>query len=291
MPRTAHRRMWRGEEDVLVLALVSPRGPFVLHSPNGEARVHVPQGSLNVPAEPLFVLQPAEYKGRRINPQANTPGDVIEDVTDGHSSVLMGWYGADGDSVVIDLSDADAGRQLAELQAKLEKLGLHMASTDGEQNLMMIPPSFCDENPYHPDCYEPLPPGPSDTTTIAAFRANFCDDDACFTNNEVRITGEYYNASGTFIGSGVVGHNVNPESDYYWNEPLLYYRVRQNTAEKVRVHLVETDSWPNSDDYCGYVDFNYANNGFYGYWQNAPPCTRAGYTWSARINLSWTPKY
>jgi hypothetical protein len=293
MPIRAHRQSWRGTDDVLVVATLDRKGPFVGYTTAGEA-VSI-AGQKWDELDPLFMLHPAEPAGLRVHPQAAAPGMVIEDATDGQGSERITWYSVRGDSLTVDFGAGNVQEQLASLNALLVAEGKMKRSGDFE----VSPQSLCTcyECPEQDFCQPPPPPPPpSDTTFITAFEMEFCDDDYCQTNDEIRITAVYRNASGVELGRAVYRHgDVNPHSLYVVNAPLIFKRIQEGSGQYMQMNLVEEDGAPvNNDDWCGDFNVYSAQNGQAVFYPNDPQGCSANpptYQYSAWVQYSWTPKY
>lgn len=95
VPIRGHRLSWRGTADVSVAATLL-HDPEVLtgYRTDGSATIYDLRNG--PPTEALLVMHPAERKSRRIRPQADRPGLVIQDADDGELSGTLLWTGADG---------------------------------------------------------------------------------------------------------------------------------------------------------------------------------------------------
>lgn len=123
---------------------------------------------------------------------------------------------------------------------------------------------------------------------------NFCDDDACWTDDEIRITAFYKTAAGADLGWAVYYRgSVDPESFYTVNAPLIFQRIQEGTGQYMLMNLVEEDgSFGNHDDWCGDINVYAAQNGQFVYYPNSTQgCINTYYTYSAKVKYSWTPRY
>lgn len=81
-PFAAHRLNWRASSDVYVAVTFDGDAPTIVgYGTNG--RTVTLSKDQGVPEVPLLILHPAEPTQTRTAPQANTPGDVIQELRDG----------------------------------------------------------------------------------------------------------------------------------------------------------------------------------------------------------------
>jgi hypothetical protein len=288
MPIRAHRQSWQGTDNVAVVATLDRKGPFVAYTTTGTAVSLA--GKTRDQLAPFFILHPSEPAGRRVHPQAATSGSVIEDANDGQGSERITWIPAGGTPVTIDLADPNAQQELARLSASLA--AERKTSSSGD---FTVTPDFCtcEDCPWQEGCGPPPPPPqPTDTTRIAAFVMEFCDDDACWTNDEIRITAVYRTAAGAEIARAVYYHgDVNPHSMYSVNAPLIFQRIQEGTGQYMLMNLVEEDGFGNNDDWCGDINVTSAQNGYPVYYPNSTEgCYWSGTQYSAWVQYIWTPK-
>lgn len=81
VPFKAHRLTWKPTSDVYVATTFDPDVPTLTAYGSDGKTVTLERDK--VPAVPFVILHPAEHKGLRDQPQADTPGEVIEDADDG----------------------------------------------------------------------------------------------------------------------------------------------------------------------------------------------------------------
>jgi hypothetical protein len=289
MPIRANRQSWQGTDNVAVVAMIDRKGPLVAYTPTGATVSFA--GKTRDQLAPFFILHPSEPAGRRVHPQAATPGSVIEDANDGQGSERITWIPAGGTPVTIDFADPNAQQQLANLSATLAAEG--RTSSSGRDLIATPDMCTCEDCPWQEGCGPPPPPPqPTDTTLIGAFEMEFCDDDACATNDEIRITAVYRNAAGAEISRAVYYRgDVNPHSTYTVNAPLIFQRIQEGTGQYMQMNLVEEDGLGNHDDWCGDRDVIAAYNGLQiNYPNSADGCLWEGTPYSAWIQFVWTRK-
>ena len=173
--RTA-RKSWQGE-DVLAVALTtdmraSPPKAFTSTGPISYAQAR----ANNV----VLLLQPAELKGFRANPQTVSDGGVIQDQNDGEIGVQVIRYFANGDSVVIDYQKDASGNWVPWNRSGLS---LHFLVDCGE---------FCGGGGGSPQ--------PS-TNVVYIMTRSVCDMD-CFGGNEFEFRAKERAADGSVISTG-----------------------------------------------------------------------------------------
>ncbi|HWL41045.1 MAG TPA: hypothetical protein VNO75_12490 [Gemmatimonadaceae bacterium] len=285
MPIRAHRRSWEATGNILVVATLDLRGPFVGFTTSGNAMLL--SGQKRDQLGPFFMLHPAEPKGRRVGAEAASSGSVIESPNDGNGSESLTLTLAGGRTVTIDLSDPNASKQIA------EQIGATLS---------------LDCDPMDPWQVETDPnctpqggggPAPEDTTFLRAFEMDFCDDDACWTNNEIRLTAVYMTSTNhELLRATYRRGDVNPHQTYAPNVPLIFARIQEGSGEYMIMNLVEEDGGPgNNDDWCGDLNVTAAQNEGTIYYPNlGGGCTAQdnppiyNYPWSAWVVSGWTPK-
>jgi hypothetical protein len=224
VPAREHRRTWKGGADLLVAATLTEQAPTVAYSSNGTS---VPLDLRNrAPRQALFVLQPAERKSVRIRIQARRDGPTIQDADDGDASGTLVLLEPGKDPVVLPLRDGI--RPMEECNPEQGSCG--GGGTGGG--------------------WTPVP----DVTRIPSITTfDVCDNNNCWEGNEFEFRSKYYLANGSLAASAVYRREgVHPHTTVSTNNAVLINkRIRENTAETIRVTLIETDGWPNPDDNYG----------------------------------------
>jgi hypothetical protein len=298
MPVRTHRRTWTGDARVMVVA-ASDRPDHVLgFTPEGGVVPVSRRSAEGLP--PLLFLEPAELKGRRVNPQAATPGLVIEDENDGLGSEVFVWQPVSGAPVVIDMAEPDAKRKLAALWARLAaKSGTSIARGGlvPQMNTDDCDDPMTDEN----ECPPPPSNWPPDTTRVDFFEHYNCDNGYCWTDAEFRIDARHYSPSGVLLGMGSLYRgSLEPGVRYQWNASLIANRIRQGSGEFMDMNLTEQDRndtfGVNKDDDCGSRRITQGENGFPILYSNTSSCAGGvdeGYFggYVADITYGWTPKF
>jgi hypothetical protein len=291
MPIRAHRQSWQGTDNVVVVATLDRKGPFVAYTTAGTSVSLA--GKTRDQLAPLFMLHPSEPAGRRVHPQAATPGSVIEDANDGHGSESITWYPAGGTPITIDFADPNAQQELAKLSAMLAAEG---KTSTGADLIVHENICTCEDCPWQEGCSPPPPPPPpSDTTLIRDFHMNQCDDFGCYTNLEIRITAVYRNAAGVEISRGVYRQgDVNPHQTYYVNVPLIFQRIQEGSGQYMQMNLVEEDGFGQNDDWCGDINVFAADREALIPYPNTSECYSdppGGTPVNAWIRYGWTQKF
>jgi hypothetical protein len=261
VPMREDRQSWTATGNVVVAGVLQyPRdGRMTGFTPAGaQATVRYNQRD---PGAVVFQLSPKEDRVRRVSPQAAVPGKVIEEMNDGVLAGTFTWTDASGRSVTTELADLQPGRK-----------GPSFLIACGDEG---ADPS-CDQGSY-------TPPPPSDTTYLEYFSVAFDD---CSGDPDPSFSATYYSASGTQLGTGQVNYSEIPRNTaIYPHVPLILNRIQQGTTQKIRVHVIERDnSWCGGDDDEGSRDFIVSDN-------NQARAVFKGSTFSANVQLKWTPKY
>ena len=107
LPNPTERQSWRATPDLLVAAMLT-KSPSALvgYRPSGEISLIDP--GIGSRDDHLILLQFAEFKSRRIAPQLDTPGNVIQDPDDG---AIGGVYRliVGQDTASVELADLASG--------------------------------------------------------------------------------------------------------------------------------------------------------------------------------------
>ena len=298
MPVRAHRRAWTGDENLVVVAAWEGVGDAAGYKPSGRTISVSRQSANGLP--PIFFIQPAQRKGLRVAPQANTKALVIEDADDGVGSEVFVWHSGRGDSTVIDMALPDA-------EAKLERLRAQIAVEASRGSLLF--PSFlepCDPQAiYCEPPPEPAPPPtrPADTTRIATFLHFMCDHTWCYEAGEFRFDA-YLRPAPLVLLDGYGSYyrdGLHHNALYLLNVPLIFRRMVQGTNDYLNVHITEQDRGDflgfNLDDDCGTVTLGWQSNGVAVRYPNNFPGNNAdchglifGRSYAIEASYQWTPK-
>ena len=246
VPSRDDRRSWRADAALRVGFVARQRGArFRAYDPGGgvvEIVTSIPR------KEATFVLQPAERKSRRINPQPSGPGAVIEDLTDGGLSGSFVDYLPDGSTKVTDLADYVALTSGPALSASMT-----MSTSDGERA------------GFNPGGlrYNPLPCGENcgtgggggtvaDTTFLwHLIIIDVCDNYNCNEGNEFEWHTYFSTNSGSTWGNRRDIRLEGIPSNVEYNEliyPALLKKIRASN-EKITTDIVETDAISGSDHF------------------------------------------
>jgi hypothetical protein len=299
MPVREHRRTWEGDANLTVVAAFEGEGDAPGYTPDGRVLSVSRRSADGLPS--ILFIQPAEWKGLRVRPQANVPGRVIEEPNDGQGSEVFIWHEGNGDSVVIDMALPDAAEKMAALRSKLRGTVSHAIlepGCDPTYEVCDCDPTaiYCEEPPPPPP---PPPPAPWDTTLLGTFEHWMCDHTWCYEAGEFRWEAHY--RSELIIVAPAYGEyrrgGVKNDTLYTFNVPLIYRRVVNGSADYMDMKLVEEDrgDWfgVNLDDDCGTRRITYVDNGKVQRFPNTWHCDGNwfGLGYSAEASYYWTPRY
>ncbi|HJU68308.1 MAG TPA: hypothetical protein VJ650_08655 [Gemmatimonadaceae bacterium] len=307
MPIRAHRRAWTGDANLVVVAAWEGVGDVPGFAPDGRTLSVSRRMSKAFPA--LFFIQPAEWKGRRVRPQASVPGLVVEDANDGEGSEMFVWRWSKSDSVVIDFADADASARMAELTAQIAR---RAARGDAGWSIMEIcDPTYqvCDCDPSVFYCEQPPPPpppppsGPRDTTRVFRFVHYMADhgwsDEAGEFRFDVHLRPAplvLADAYGSYYKAG-----LEPLIAHFLQAPVIFRRMVQFSADWMDATITEEDRGEpfgfNPDDYCGTKRLTWQSNNVKLIHENTNPsgadnhCNGGdwGQTYALEVTYQWTP--
>ena len=295
MPVREHRRTWTGDANLVVVAAWEGEGNAPGYAPDGRVLSVSRQSAKGMP--PILFIQPAEWKGLRVRPQADTRGRVIEELGDGLGSEVFIWHSGKGDSTVVDMALPDAEAKMAALRARIA------AEIGGTVSPKMM--EICEPTMFY--CEEPPPPppsGPRDTTRVATFLHFMCDHTWCYEAGEYRFDAHLRpaplvlaDAYGSYYRAG-----LNDSVVYTLNAPIIFRRIVQNTTDWMDVHITEEDRGDflgfNLDDDCGTVRLTWQSNAVTQYYRNNFPGNNAdchGLWWdksyAIEVKYQWTPTF
>lgn len=304
MPLRAHRRTWTADANLVVVAGWEGEGDVPGFTPDG--RVLAISRRLTDAMPALFFIQPAEWKGKRIRPQANTPGLVVEDADDGSGSEVFIWRWSRGDSVVIDFAEPDAQRKLAELSAEITATFDRATPT----NMESCDPTYqvCDCDPTVFYCEQPPPPppaGPRDTTNVGRFVHYMKDHGFSGEAGEFRFDAHLRPAPTVLVdGYGSIYRSGLYPTVIYWAfqpQILMFRRIVQFSQDWMDVTITEEDRGEpfgfNPDDYCGTKRLTWESNGVNLIHENTNPsgadnhCNGGDYgkSYALEVTYHWTP--
>jgi hypothetical protein len=239
VPSEAQRRNWTaGDEKIRVGVAPNHRGNgFESFDMEGEGADGVP--ALTRTDGATFLLQRAQRKSRRVNPQASVPGTTIQDANDGQLSGSFVEYLSDGSTKTTELADYYAGRVR---QPSPSYFGCVVNPTN-----LMVPNAIAKTV---------LPPdsggggggslGPHDTTFLHDLVViSVCDVGSCdFGHNEFEWHTYYSSNNGSTwtnrVDLRIEGVPANDERMV--DAPALFNKIRYSW-EKITTDVVETDSW------------------------------------------------
>lgn len=232
VPVREHRLTWRATENVMVAASARSDASVVTgFLPDGrsvtvDSRKAIPGGRA------LIMIHPEEPKYKRIHPQADRPGPVIQDAEDGEKGGQITTVNSNGDTTRVSFADLASGGALPKSSESL----FQTTATASSSTL---------------------------ATYLASFYAYFGDGvGSC----EIRWTTEIYDPyTGAVRTRAYVEQGSIPCPYIVWDVaysadgplPLIYDEPVY--PENVRVHVTELDSF--SNDYFGYANWFEGNKG------------------------------
>lgn len=265
------RKNWHGE-DVLAVALTTEMRvqPPKAFTSNGVVS-YAEAKAKNV----VLLLQPAESKGFRANPQKSAEGSVIQDEDDGEIGVQVIRYSANGDSVVTDYQRDPNG---AWVPWNRSSLSLRFLDECGDS------------------CGGGGSPPPASTNVVYIMTRSVCDMD-CIAGNEFEFRAKERAANGSVLSTGTA-RITGVESGYitatFWTGSVPMINATANgDGRYIDVDVVETDPWPNPDDnfdpnpllYSAsdkYRDFHIGDNRAWTFCTRGEPVCR-----ELTINFNW----
>jgi hypothetical protein len=232
VPSRHSRRTWTGDQHVaLTLALGNNLGRVTAFTPAGDPTAY----DLSQPPMAsdrravLFMLHRAEPKARRVNPQPQRRGLVIQDADDGEASGVLEIHRAGAPVQRVEFADLAAGR------------GLPVMTTSCDPTVF-----YCDGEPGGGG----LPPAPADTTFIRHLQTrNVCDNDDCNQGNEFEFKSRVYTTAGTQRLYYNAQHYGIGSVELHQNLVLFFDRLRPGDAYDEIEVLEMDDGWGNQDDH------------------------------------------
>jgi hypothetical protein len=268
VPAREDRRTWKATPNLVVTGLVQrPEDGFSTGFRPGGTRTRVAFNRAN-PGVAVFQISPTEFRGRRIDPQANVPGDVIEEANDGVISGRYIWTPVNGTPVTIEL--ADLGKSRAVRGPKLNE--------------------SCDPQTALLPCAEDGGSGggggsyaPADTTFLDYYYLHYAD--GCG-DPDPTFRATHYNAAGVATGTGELQYEEVPRfTHFYPHAALLFRRITEGTSERVYFKIIDRDG-----GFCGGDDEKGGRN-FYASDRGQIRTIYQSGNATANIELDWTPKY
>lgn len=255
VPIRQHRLTWQATADVVFATTMDVNAKVLnAYSPSGN-RVIVDATEAD-PEFTVILLAPAERTSRRIRPQADVPGRVIQDEEDGDLSGSMVWTDSKGMRRIVELADLLGG---------------------GDVGIS----SECDPRTAKEPCDEGDGGGggsggaPADTTFLTHFKI-FFDDGLSSSEVEFHATYSVDNHIDMLRFEG-----VGEEEDNYPDIPLIFRRILEGSSETINIHVTETDQL--SDDDKGNRDFDVGDRAQ----------VRSIYkdnSLTTNVTLDWTPR-
>lgn len=217
VPSAGHRKAWRGDGLVFVGAATGSQRSEVAATRSDGMRRRLTKGDWDGPS-PVFFLEPAERKSRRINPQPASPGTTIQDPNDGQISGTLVEYRPDGTTEITELAD-----------------------------YLALKPRFY-INPDESGGGGGSIPPPDTTYLEHVIIISVCDNGACAQGNEFEWHTYFSTDNGATYGSRFDLRVEGVPSDFEgtWDFPALLKEIR-SPQHRVKSDVVETD-WAHPDD-------------------------------------------
>jgi hypothetical protein len=233
VPARQHRLTWRGSEDYLVAVNLNGQAPTFGYDASGRG-VPLDLSQPEPAAQTVLMLQTAEPKTRRIDPQPNPSGLTIQDPEDGELGGALVFRDAHGLTRTIELADLAKRGSLAQ-------------------------------------CYENCTGGgggspPPETFLTRIQTQGIVDNNNPFESNEFEFNATAWNGTTGFLRiTGIASTTTQVRHDH------LIYAVPLSQVSRISIAVNETDGWPNPDDrfyfvppgntYCGPVPLGLNENG------------------------------
>lgn len=215
VPARHHRLIWRGSEDYLVAVNLNGQAPTFGYDASGRG-VPLDLSQPEPAAQTVLMLQTAEPKTRRIDPQPNLSGLTIQDPDDGELGGVLIITEAHGLTRTIELADVAKHGPLAQ-------------------------------------CYENCTGGgggsPPPETFLARIRTQgIVDNNNPFESNEFEFNATAWDGSAGFLRITGIGSTT----DRIRHDHLIY-AIPLSAVSRITISVKETDGWPNPDDHFYFV--------------------------------------
>ena len=216
VPVRQHRLTWRSTEDYLVAVNLDGRAPTFGYDAKGRA-MRLDLSRPEPPAQTVLMLQTAETKTRRIDPQPNPSGLTIQDPDDGEFGGVLVFKDATGSTRTIELADLVGHGPLAQ-------------------------------------CYDNCTGGggggsPPPETFLARIKTQeIVDNNNPFESNEFEFNATAWDGSTGFLRITGIGSTT----DQVRHDHLIN-AVPLSEISRVTIDIKETDGWPNGDDHFKFV--------------------------------------
>lgn len=226
------------------------------------------------PRVATFYITPAGGRFRRVDPQAARPGAVIEDPSDGTYGGRFTWQPVDGPSFTVELAEMKGVARNGTARFTLEE----NSSCDPSTAIVA-----CDNDGSGGGGGGGGSTAPADTTRLDYFYIHY--QDGCGAPDPSFIA-KHYDAAGNLTGSGQLDYSgISRHDDIYPRTPLIFRRIRQGTAERINLKIVDRDSW-----FCG-GDDDMGNRNYVASENGVTATIFKGGDPTMNAQLGWTPKY
>lgn len=251
VPSRAERRSWRGTEAISIEASLNFEGGAVFRFGPGGTPIHSIE---HTPGGAVALIHPAELKIKRLNPQEQGSGGVIESTSDGQDAYSFRWVGADGKVVQPDMQ-----RFLGSFAESS-----HLDSGSGIRRSVTAVSA-------------------TDQTRLGCIAINDWEDSG---NNEVVVRYYFYEPDGTYRGYGEYTYTEFESNSQKCPGTAVLNEVMPDLGQaRINADVWESDCgcFGNGDDHVGSRDFFYYDNNQ----ARDVPITPLIHDWVATMDLEW----
>jgi hypothetical protein len=270
-PFREHRLTWRAEPTVVIGVAHGEQRILTAYRIDGSSLKL--EDNAGVPSDAVLLLRLAERKNRRIDAQADRPGEVIQDPDDGELSGSIRIVKPGGESVVIEMADFMTRGPNGKFSLRVKP---------GVNPPMYTLAEDCEPETARTECDDVSSgPRPSDTTRIASFKVLYEDGGWNNSHNEPYFKAWYFDTYAV-----VYFQSILPNVQYDVNADLMYRRMPEGTLDRMKLQLWEEDSWEADDPSTPFYAGPESRQTWLTIFDNeAAPGVVVGY-----MMLDWTPK-
>lgn len=266
VPSRETRRTWQGTPNVIVLASMDPdaKDGIGFGTDGQELAMPLVRGNNGTA---MLLIHPAESKLPRSRPQARGKGDVIQTAQDGELAERLVWYYPSGDSVVVDVETARAGRdpRFSVAGAAGAQSGTGMTQT-GTIRTSSVSPT-------------PVNPTPSTYAYLDHFDINFGDG---WGNVELRMDARFYGPAGDYLGFARYSNDdVAENGSQSPGIALIAHIPPVDSDARINIDVWEDDS--NNND-------NYGNRNLFWFDRDQARSVYKGSAHTADVELNWVAR-
>lgn len=256
VPVRQHRLTWRSTDDYLVAVNLDGRAPTFGYDAKGRA-MPLDLSRAEPPAQTVLMLQTAEAKTRRIDPQPTPSGLTIQDPDDGEFGGVLVFKDVSGLTRTIELADLVGHGPLAQ-------------------------------------CYDNCTGGggggspPPETLLTYIETRGIVDNNNPFETNEFEFNATARDGTTGFLRITGIGSTTSQiRRDH------LIFAVPLSETSRIDIAVKETDGFLNPDDHfyfaadyhCGPVPFGFNEKGFY--WDLTEDSCSTAASKNLRVQFTW----